>query len=74
MLATMSCVGKEFSEEPRSGEAIEAYADAMADMLLAYLQWLSKTPEEQTGILKDIIAMIVLLCICRQQLDAKRKS
>lgn len=35
---TFSAVGKEFSETPRSGEEIAAYADAMADMFCAYLE------------------------------------
>ena len=36
--ATMSDVGKRFSEAPRSPDEIAAYADAMADMFCAYLQ------------------------------------
>lgn len=35
---TMSAVGKEFSESPRSQAEISAYADAMADMFCAYLK------------------------------------
>ena len=35
--ATMSQVGKRFSEQPRSDAEITAYADAMADMFCAYL-------------------------------------
>lgn len=34
---TMTAVGKEFSEMPRSQSEVDAYADAMADMLCAYL-------------------------------------
>lgn len=34
---TLSVVGKEFSERPRSDDEIGTYADAMADMLCAYL-------------------------------------
>jgi AcrR family transcriptional regulator len=34
---TLSTVGKQFSETPRSVAEIEAYADAMADMFCAYL-------------------------------------
>ncbi len=34
---TLSAVGKEFSESPRSAREIAAYADAMADMFCAYL-------------------------------------
>jgi AcrR family transcriptional regulator len=36
--ATLSAVGKNFSEKPRTGAEIEAYADAMADMFCAYLR------------------------------------
>lgn len=35
---TLSVVGKEFSESPRTPDEIEAYADAMADMFCAYLK------------------------------------
>jgi AcrR family transcriptional regulator len=35
---TLSAVGKHFSERPRTSAEIEAYADAMADMLCAYLK------------------------------------
>jgi AcrR family transcriptional regulator len=34
---TLSTVGKQFSETPRTPEEIAAYADAMADMFCAYL-------------------------------------
>jgi len=34
---TMSTVGKDFSESPRTRAEIERYADAMADMFCAYL-------------------------------------
>ncbi len=34
---TLSAVGKQFSETPRTPAEIEAYADAMADMFCAYL-------------------------------------
>ncbi|MFC3943165.1 TetR/AcrR family transcriptional regulator [Pseudomonas gingeri NCPPB 3146 = LMG 5327] len=34
---TLSSVGKSFSETPRTGAEIEAYAEAMADMFCAYL-------------------------------------
>ena len=40
--ATLSAVGKEFSESPRSAAEIEAYADAMADMFCAYLTRLAR--------------------------------
>jgi AcrR family transcriptional regulator len=35
---TLSTVGKQFSESPRTPTEIEAYADAMADMFCAYLK------------------------------------
>lgn len=35
--ATLSAVGKQYSEQPRTRKEIKAYADAMADMLCAYL-------------------------------------
>lgn len=35
---TLSAVGKQFSETPRTSAEIEAYADAMADMFCAYLK------------------------------------
>src|SRR5450830_108119 len=34
---TLSAVGKDFSESPRTPAQIKAYADAMADMFCAYL-------------------------------------
>jgi AcrR family transcriptional regulator len=37
---TLGNVGKQFSETDRSPGEIEAYADAMADMFCAYLEWL----------------------------------
>ncbi|WP_050419383.1 TetR family transcriptional regulator [Bradyrhizobium tropiciagri] len=39
---TLSTVGKDFSESPRSQAEIERYADAMADMFCAYLKSLGK--------------------------------
>jgi AcrR family transcriptional regulator len=36
--ATLSQVGKQFSEAPRTSAEIEAYADAMADMFCAYIR------------------------------------
>lgn len=39
---TLSAVGKQLSESPRTSAQIEAYADAMADMLCAYLQKLRR--------------------------------
>jgi AcrR family transcriptional regulator len=37
---TLSAVGKQFSETPRTSAEIEAYAEAMADMFCAYLRGL----------------------------------
>ncbi|MDH2383246.1 TetR family transcriptional regulator [Bradyrhizobium sp. CER78] len=39
---TLSTVGKDFSESPRSQAEIESYAGAMADMFCAYLKSLGK--------------------------------
>ncbi|WP_372437048.1 TetR family transcriptional regulator [Pseudomonas chlororaphis subsp. aureofaciens] len=39
---TLSSVGKEFSESPRSAAEIQTYADAMADMFCAYLTQLAR--------------------------------
>ena len=39
---TLSTVGKQFSESPRTPAEIEAYADAMADMFCAYLRSLKR--------------------------------
>ena len=39
---TLSEVGKRFSEDPRTPAEIAAYADAMADMLCAYLKALER--------------------------------
>ncbi|WP_095198292.1 TetR family transcriptional regulator [Mesorhizobium carmichaelinearum] len=35
---TLSAVGKDFSESPRTPAEVETYADAMADMFCAYLE------------------------------------
>jgi hypothetical protein len=40
---TLTEVGKQFSETPRSPAEIEAYADAMADMFCAYLGDLARS-------------------------------
>ncbi|MET0411312.1 MAG: TetR family transcriptional regulator [Polyangiaceae bacterium] len=37
---TLSAVGKQFSERPRTKAEIDAYADAVADMLCAYIEQL----------------------------------
>jgi len=44
VMTTMSTVGKEFSETPRSIAEMEAYADAMADMFSAYIRSLAGGP------------------------------
>lgn len=41
---TLSAVGKDFSESPRTAAEIAIYADAMADMFSAYLKSLQKAP------------------------------
>ncbi|UZW60144.1 TetR family transcriptional regulator [Lysobacter enzymogenes] len=38
VITTLSQVGKEFSETPRTAQEIETYAQAMADMFCAYLR------------------------------------
>lgn len=40
---TLSSVGKEFSESPRSAAEIQTYADAMAEMFCAYLTQLARS-------------------------------
>lgn len=40
--ATLTAVGKQFSETPRNAAEIEAYADSMADMFCAYLRSLKR--------------------------------
>ena len=42
--STLSAVGKEFSETPRTPAAIARYSDAMADMFCAYLAHLARAP------------------------------
>ncbi|MFT3989340.1 TetR family transcriptional regulator [Aestuariivirga sp.] len=46
IFTTLSAAGKSFSETPRSVVEIEDYADAMADMLCAYLKTLSEHVED----------------------------
>jgi hypothetical protein len=41
LMDTMSAVGKRFSERPRTGAEIAGYADALADMLCAWLETLA---------------------------------
>jgi len=40
---TLGAVGKEFSETPRTGAEIDAYAEAMADMFCAYLKGIANS-------------------------------
>ncbi|WP_439627157.1 TetR family transcriptional regulator [Shinella sp.] len=42
IVTTLTAVGKEFSETPRTDEEIDAYASAMADMLCAYVEAMAK--------------------------------
>ena len=42
--STLSAVGKEFSETPRTQAAISRYSEAMADMFCAYLAHLAQAP------------------------------
>lgn len=42
IMTTLSAVGKDFSETPRTPAEIKTYADALADMLCAYLDSLSR--------------------------------
>lgn len=37
-MTTLTAVGKDFSSTPRTDGEIEVYAEAMADMFLAYLR------------------------------------
>lgn len=41
LMDTLSAVGKRFSERPRTGDEIAAYADGLADMLCAWLDTLA---------------------------------
>jgi hypothetical protein len=40
IITTLTAVGKEFSETPRTDEEIDVYAAAMADMLCSYVNTL----------------------------------
>ena len=42
IMSTLSAVGKQFSESPRTPAEIEAYADALADMFCAYIRSLDR--------------------------------
>ena len=46
IVATLSAVGKEFSERPRTDAEIEAWADAMADMFCVYMDSLATLSNE----------------------------
>lgn len=46
---TLSAVGKQFSESPRTDAEIEGYADALADMLCAYLDSLAANSRASRG-------------------------
>ncbi|GAB7129023.1 TetR family transcriptional regulator [Silvimonas sp. JCM 19000] len=48
--STLSAVGKEFSSRPRSAAEIVSYADAMADMFIAYLQQLGAAAPAASGV------------------------
>ena len=50
VMATLSQVGKQFSETARSPAEIEAYADAMADMFCAYLRALKRSRGKHHGL------------------------
>ena len=50
---TLSEVGKQFSETPRTAAEIEAYAEAMADMFCAYLRSLKR---RQAGARTDFLS------------------
>lgn len=41
LMDTFTAVGKQFSERPRTPDEIAAYADALADMLCAWLERLA---------------------------------
>ncbi|MGF1622684.1 MAG: TetR family transcriptional regulator [Rhodomicrobiaceae bacterium] len=49
IMTTMSTVGKQFSETPRTTSEIEAYADAMADLFCAYLSRHQSQPDLAQG-------------------------
>lgn len=50
VMTTLSAVGHQFSEAPRTDQDITAYADAMADMLCAYLaQLAARTALDKSG-------------------------
>jgi AcrR family transcriptional regulator len=49
IVTTLSAVGKQFSESPRSPAEIARYSDALSDMLSAYLQSLSAKPARKAS-------------------------
>jgi AcrR family transcriptional regulator len=49
IVTTLSAVGKQFSESPRSPADIASYSGALSDMLCAYLQSLSASPTSEAS-------------------------
>ncbi|AWB07268.1 TetR family transcriptional regulator (plasmid) [Azospirillum humicireducens] len=49
IIATLTSVGKQFSETPRIASEVDAYADAMADMFSSYLAALIRQPAGDPG-------------------------
>ena len=47
--ATLGAVGKQFSESPRTPAEIHAYADALADMVTAYLRGVASISASEGG-------------------------
>jgi AcrR family transcriptional regulator len=47
--ATLTAMGRDFSESPRSAAEIEVYAGAMADMFCAYLERLERDDKRKRG-------------------------
>jgi AcrR family transcriptional regulator len=48
IMITLSAVGKHISETPRTSGEIETYANAVADMLCAYIEGLRRSPRDAT--------------------------
>lgn len=46
---TLGAVGKQFSERPRTSAEIATYSDALADMMCAYLDSLSRGAASEAG-------------------------
>ncbi|MBX3217400.1 MAG: TetR family transcriptional regulator [Labilithrix sp.] len=49
VMGTLSAVGKQFSQNPRTPREIRVYADDLADMLCAYLAALTSTPHDRSS-------------------------